>query len=99
VNERGPYVTDAKAGTSSDKTGDGGRFLRLLPARQHRQNYIAAGDPRFQRLCAGRFDRRQALIEDGTQYFDELLIAVGMLLQLRSHLRQGGLCFGMEKGL
>jgi len=29
-------------------------------------------------------------MEDSTQHFDELLIAVGMLLQLRAHLRQGG---------
>ncbi len=46
--------------------------------------------PRLHRLGTGGVDGRQAMIQHGAEYFDELLIAIGMLLQLRADLRQSG---------
>ena len=46
--------------------------------------------PGLQRLGAGGLDRRQTMIEHRAEHFDELLIAVGMLLQLCANLSQRG---------
>ncbi len=60
----------------------------MVPARQHGQDHVAAGDPRRERLGAGSLHGRQAMSQYCTEDFDELLIAVGMLLQLRANLGQ-----------
>jgi hypothetical protein len=54
---------------------------RLSPTCQHRQNHVAAGDARLQRLGAGGLDRGQAMIEHRAQHLDELAVAVGVMVQ------------------
>jgi hypothetical protein len=60
--------------------------LRLIPPPwsrslcQHGQNHIAAGEAGLQRFGAGGLDRGQPMVEHRAEHFDELTIAVGVLL-------------------